>query len=85
MPGLIQPKRVLQWIDGGCNVQATSLFTGHTAVMFLPITLEQYTRWQSGLDYIQNIMPHLTPDQREFLVSGATPDEWNSTFADDED
>jgi len=31
--------------------------------------------WIQGT-LIQNAMPYLTADQREFLISGLTPDEW---------
>lgn len=41
----------------------------------LPITHDQVARWQSG-ELIQVVMPELTPDQREFLITGVTVDEW---------
>lgn len=43
--------------------------------MELPISVEQYEAWQGGA-LIQNVMPHLTPARREFLISGSTPEEW---------
>ncbi len=41
------------------------------------VTEEQYRNWQSGT-LIQNAMPHLSPDQREFLMTGITPEEWET-------
>jgi hypothetical protein len=53
--------------------------------MDLPITQEQIDRWQSGNEVIQHVFPHLTADQREFLMTGATQEEWDATFKDDEE
>ena len=53
--------------------------------MDLPITEEQIERWQSG-EFIQKVMPELTPMQREFLISGISDEEdWNDMFSDGED
>jgi hypothetical protein len=32
---------------------------------------------------IQDAMPNLTSDEREFIVSGITKDEWDSVFGDE--
>lgn len=45
----------------------------------LDVTPEQIARWQNG-EKIQNVMPHLTPDEREFLISGIYPGEWDALF-----
>lgn len=47
--------------------------------MDLPITEEQLTRWRSG-ELAQKVFPDLTPDQREFLMSGMTAEDWKATF-----
>ncbi len=49
--------------------------------MDLPITQEQLDAWRGG-KLIQNAMPDLTPAQREFILTGATPEEWNEAFPD---
>ena len=53
-----------------------SVMTGEKNTMLLPVTNEQIDRWQSG-ELIQNVFPHLTPSEREFLISGVTPEEWD--------
>jgi len=58
----------------------TSRLTGNTSVMDLPITREQLAAWVDG-ELIQNAMPHLNADQREFVMTGITPAEWNAMFA----
>lgn len=39
----------------------------------------------AGGALIQNAFPFLTPDQREFLMTGITPDEWDDLFSEDSD
>ena len=50
-----------------------SVMTGEKNTMLLPVTNEQINRWQNG-ELIQNVFPHLTPSEREFLISGVTPE-----------
>jgi len=50
--------------------------------MVLNITMDQYDAWQGG-ELIQNAMPNLTADEREFLMTGITPEEW-AVMSEDE-
>jgi hypothetical protein len=59
-----------------------SLISGNTNTMSLPITEEQYNAWEQGT-LVQVAMPHLTPDEREFVMSGITPTEWAETFGEE--
>ncbi len=34
---------------------------------------------------IQAILPHCSADEREFLMSGFTPAEWNQTFGEEDE
>ena len=56
-----------------------SPFTGKIHSMDIPVTQEQINKWQNG-ELIQKAMPNLTPDQREFIMTGITPTEWDSVF-----
>ena len=58
----------------------TSPFSGNTNVMEIDVALEQLSSWQVDGVLIQNAMPHLTPDEREFIKTGITPEEWDSAF-----
>lgn len=60
-------------------VTKKSPVTKRENTMDLPITEEQLKRWRSG-ELVQNVFPHLTPDQREFMMSGMTNDDWKATF-----
>ena len=55
------------------------MFTGKTRTLDLPVTQEQLDRWQGG-ELIQRAMPNLTPDQREFIKTGVTAEEWDTAF-----
>ena len=57
----------------------TSPFSGNTNSMEIEITQEQIALWESGT-LIQNAMPHLSADEREFIMTGITPEEWDSAF-----
>ena len=46
----------------------------------LDITIEQLARYENGEELIQNIFPNLSPDHREFIKTGITPEEWDATF-----
>ncbi len=48
----------------------------------IPCTEEQLLRWNSG-ELIQSAMPNLTPDQREFLMTGVTPEQWEEMFGEE--
>jgi hypothetical protein len=62
------------------KITRTSRLTGKTSVMYLDITKEQLFSWVDGM-LIQEAMPNLTPDEREFVMTGITPAEWNEAFA----
>lgn len=66
------------------QITRKSQFTGKLRTIDLPITIEQLQRWQNGA-HIQVVMPHLTADEREFLITGITGDEWKDLFGDDEE
>ena len=59
-----------------------SLISGNINSMSLPITEEQYNAWEQGT-LVQDAMPHLSPDEREFVMTGITPEEWAETFGEE--
>jgi hypothetical protein len=59
-------------------IYRTSPFTGKRNQMDLPITLAQMCRYMTGNDHIQDVFPLLTPAEREFILSGITPEEWDT-------
>jgi len=56
--------------------------------MELDITYEQLDRINNRYEtkeLIQNIVPNLSKEEREFLITGITPKEWNELFNEIED
>jgi hypothetical protein len=43
--------------------------------MEIDVTEEQLDEWKYGI-LIQRAMPHLTPGEREFIMTGITPEEF---------
>lgn len=68
--------------NGRLEVIRTSLFTRKRNTMRLPMTREEFAAWQGGA-LIQDVWPDMTADQREFLISGATPEEWEAEFPEE--
>ena len=61
----------------------TSPFTGITRMREITVTQEQLDRWQAG-ELIQNAMPNLSADDREFVMTGITAEEWDEVFGEDD-
>lgn len=61
------------------KITRTSAVSGKQHTRELDVTPEQLGRWQNG-ELIQNAMPHLSADDREFLMTGITPEEWDEAF-----
>jgi len=57
---------------------------GNINSMELDVTQEQLDRYDFGEDLVQDIFPNLTPSEREFLITGITPNDWNKLFFIDE-
>lgn len=53
--------------------------TGKVNQLNIDITFEQYDSWANG-ELIQDAMPDITEDEREFIISGCTPEDFNFLF-----
>jgi hypothetical protein len=60
-------------------ITRTSRFTRKVHTREIDVTPEQLEAWKQGA-LIQNVIPHLSPDDREFLMTGVTPEEWRQVF-----
>jgi hypothetical protein len=67
------------------KVTRKSLISGEFHTMELPVTLPDLNAYHTGTANIQDVFPHLTPEQREFIMSGITPEEWAEHVANNED
>lgn len=53
--------------------------TGNENTLNINITNDQINDWQTGT-LIQDAMPNITANEREFLISGMLPDGWDELF-----
>jgi len=68
------------------QVTRLSVLTGKMNTMELPISQEHLDIYDTVGDIlIQDAFPNLDKYQREFIISGITPKEWNDTFGDGEE
>ena len=65
------------------EIKRVSDMSGKTNVMTIEFDMEDYKRWGQGV-LIQNAMPYLTADEREFLMTGITAQEWKEMFGAEE-
>ena len=61
-------------------ISRTSLITGCVNTMDLPITEDMISDWIKSDALIQHAFPNLSADEREFLLTGATPAELSELF-----
>jgi len=61
------------------EITRTSIISGVTTTKDIPVTSDQLKNWKNG-ELIQNVMPNLSPGEREFIKTGITPEEWDTMF-----
>ena len=67
------------------RITKKSPLTDKENTMELDITEEQVERWRGG-ELAQYVFPHLSDDEREFLISGCYPGEYEQLCGhEDED
>jgi hypothetical protein len=69
------------------RITKISQATGVTHTREIDVDPWDYRDWSCGYDarHIQDVFPHLSADDREFLISGTTPEEWDELFGDIEE
>jgi hypothetical protein len=63
-------------------IGACSQLSGKTHSMEIDVSEKQIALWREGA-LIQDVMPNLSPDEREFIMTGITPDEWAAEFGEE--
>jgi hypothetical protein len=64
-------------------IEKVSMLTNKVHIREIDVTREQVENWQGGM-LIQEAMPNLSIDDREFMMTGATADEWAALEEEDE-
>ena len=65
----------------GVRVTLKSMLTGKENAMNLPTSIgkiKQFLSHREDCELIQEMFPELSEDQREFLLTGITPEEWSA-------
>jgi hypothetical protein len=65
-------------------ITRTSPLTKIENSMEIEVTSEQIDRWQNG-ENIHDVMPTLTHEEREFIRTGFTEEDWRYLFSSTED
>ena len=65
-------------------ITRTCILTQNVNTMDLPVTDEQLAAWESGV-FIQDAMPNLPVEYREFIKTGITPETWEKMFGSEEE
>jgi len=63
--------------DGTTLVQGNCVFTGEAYACLVPTAGLQ--RWRDG-ELIQRALPSVSPENREFIISGISPTGWDRQF-----
>ena len=66
------------------SITRVSPFTGKQITKEINVTLEQLAKWESGIP-IQKVMPDVSPQDREFIMTGITKEEWESELGVEKD
>lgn len=61
------------------EITRRSLLTGAERTIEIPVSHTQLARWKAG-ELIQHVMPELSVEEREFIMTGITPEEWREHF-----
>jgi hypothetical protein len=66
-------------------IKRKSVISGIERTRSIPVNPDDYAAWQAGIGSVQELMPYLTDSDREFILSGITPDEWDAMFSEYEE
>ena len=84
-PHIISVEHVMQDNVKLSAVTAKSALTGRICEREIPATPYDIREWMYGGETIQAAFPDLSPEDREFLLTGSTPSEWDDLFGDEEE
>ena len=68
------------------QITKMSPLTGNNNTMMLDVTPNQLAEFSDPrrTRLVQDIFPHLSQDEREFIMTGTTPWDWKQMFGEDE-
>ncbi len=66
------------------KITRVSFLSKKTHTREIDVTSEQLKAYAEGGLLIQDALPHLSADDREYLITGSTPEEWDEAFGGEE-
>ena len=82
------PTRTVEKHDNGYKVTVTPpAWSGFTEGASVILNIDQFSRynsWMNGAMLIQEALPELSSADREILMTGIGPQQWDDEFGDDE-
>lgn len=78
----------IQTVENGCELTRRSILSGETNTLFLPATPSKVYSWYTDgeiTEHIQDFFPELDANQREFILTGITEQEWDNLYGEDDD
>lgn len=66
------------------KITRESIITGKIRTMDIDVTPIQIAAWRAG-GLIQDVMPDISVEEREFIINGVTQEEWDTYFSEEEE
>jgi hypothetical protein len=79
---MISNEVFIKELNDGVLVKCKNIF-GKEATMFLPTNTETVRKYLTGEHHVHVLFPSFNADQREFLVTGLMPDEFDMIMPED--
>lgn len=58
------------------RITRKSVISGIERTRDIPVNPDDFISWEKGYGNMQDLMPYLTDEDREFILSGIIPGEW---------
>jgi hypothetical protein len=65
-------------------IRRISPIDGKVYEIEIDVTEEQLQDWKAGR-LIQHAMPDVSPEHRDFILMGITPEQWNALMGEEDD
>ncbi len=63
-------------------IKRSSAYSGKVRQKNIPVDPQDWAMYQGGYASIHEVMPYLTTEDREFILSGMVPSEWKEACAE---
>lgn len=67
------------------KIRRISAITGVERVKDIPLNPDDWIKYKMGYKNIDEALPYLSDEDRDFIISGITSDEWKRAFEEQEE